>query len=181
MTTFESNQSIRASGCSRTRRLFESRQFEHRLRHDRVVVLATSRGHRGVAAVAERRPSRAQRCRARPASTTTLRMSFANRCVLNPGLYVPLSARSPCTSSTRLCANPPSSASRTFAGVDAGLARQRERFGDDDERAADHHLVTELAQLTGARLADVDDLLRIAHRRRGWASLRRMPADRRRP
>ena len=107
---------------------------------------------------------------------TTFRMSFANRCVLNPGLYVPLSARSPCTSSTRLCREPAEQRLAHFAGVDAGLARQRERFGDDGERAADHHLVADLAQLTGARLADVDDLLGIAHRRRGSASRRRTPA-----
>ena len=48
-------------------------------------------------------------------------------------------------------------------GVHARLARERQRFGDDGQRAADDHLVAQLAQLPGARLADVDDLLRVPH------------------
>src|SRR6185436_17051542 len=50
-----------------------------------------------------------------------------------------------------------------FRRIDACLACERERLGDDSERAADDHLVTELAELTRTRLADMNHLLGVPH------------------
>src|SRR5262245_10947632 len=47
--------------------------------------------------------------------------------------------------------------------IDSRLARQGQGLGHDDERAADHHLIAELAELARARLADANNLLRIPH------------------
>src|SRR4051812_25990407 len=49
-------------------------------------------------------------------------------------------------------------------GIDAGLSRERERLGNNRERAADDHLVADLAELPRARFADPDDTLGITHR-----------------
>ena len=51
-----------------------------------------------------------------------------------------------------------------FGRIDAGLARERERFADRGERAADHELIARLADLPGAGLADVDDAFGVPHR-----------------
>ena len=42
--------------------------------------------------------------------------SFLNSLALKPGFQLPVIIRSPCTSSTRLCAKPPINAARTFIG-----------------------------------------------------------------
>ena len=146
----------------RSRRLFESRQLEHRLRHDRVVVLATSRGHRGVQQLLDDgRHGRGavvlgQR-RDHVAHVLREQMRLESRLVgaLERTLAVHFEHAALGEAAEQRFAN--------FARVDAGLARERERFGDDGQRAADHHLVAQLAQLTRTRLADVHDLLGIPH------------------
>ena len=47
--------------------------------------------------------------------------------------------------------------------VDARLACERERLADAGERAPDRDLIADLADLSRARLADVDDSFGIAH------------------
>ena len=65
--------------------------------------------------------------------------------------------------------------------IDARFPRQRQRFRDHSERAADDHLVTQLAELTGARLADVDDFLRVPHHVEDRLDRQRSRPRRRRP
>ena len=50
-----------------------------------------------------------------------------------------------------------------LGAVDAGLARQRQGFGDREHRAADDQLVARLADLAGARGPDVDDPILASH------------------
>ena len=48
--------------------------------------------------------------------------------------------------------------------IDARFTRERERFADRGECAADHHLVADLAELTRSRRTDVHDAFFVAHR-----------------
>src|SRR5207248_2548976 len=64
--------------------------------------------------------------------------------------------------------------------VDARLASEGERFTHAGQRAADRDLVANLADLPGARIADVDDPFRIPHageNRLDALECRRLAAD----
>ena len=68
-----------------------------------------------------------------------------------------------------------------LGAVDAGLARQGQRLGDRQHRAADHQLVAGLADLPGAGRPDVDDPVLAAHLRQQRPHAVERPPRRRRP
>ena len=118
--------------------------FKHRLRQDRVVVLTTPRGHRGVEQLLNDRGHRRGRVvlgeRGHDvAHVLREQVRLESRLIssLERALAVHLEHPARCKS--------PEQRLTHLRGINPRFARQRERFGDDHECAADHHLVTELA------------------------------------
>ena len=90
-------------------------------------------------------------------------------------------SRSPCTSKHAARRKAAEQRGPHFRRVDAGLPRERKRFADRGQRAADHELIAGLADLTGTGLADMDDALGVAHRLEDGPHARQARSRRRRP
>ena len=91
------------------------RELEDDLGDARVILFAIAGGDLRVDQLRDDGPGRRRHARLRSVFMAMPR-SFLNSFALNPGFKLPVIIRSPCTSSTRLCANPPISAARTFIG-----------------------------------------------------------------
>jgi hypothetical protein len=79
-----------------------------------------------------------------------------------PGVESGVEHALPCTSSTRLSANPPCSVRRTAAGTNARTFGQQQPFGNGCNSGADDDLVSGLRDLYGARGANVDAVAEMA-------------------
>ena len=112
-------------------------------------------------------------CAVSAAASSTMRASLRCSRMRNPGSNARSSIRWPWTSRIFEPANPPSSASRTFAASTPGAFGEQQGLGDGLDRGRDDELVARLAHLARAARSDVHDVL--ARAPRGAGSLARTP------